>query len=162
MSFNWTKKEATAFELSADNTTIGTLTFNRNFTTGTALFDKEKITIRRTGFFKSNLEIVNGEGKIIGYSHPKKWYSASILLNYQERVYEIKVRNNPLSEFALYDGNEQLIAYGLTHENRKPAVKINSTTDELFFHFILWYLFYPVAIENSGNELLFITIAAAS
>lgn len=162
MTYNWTKKEAQLFELTANDQVIGTLGFNKNFTVATAQFGKEKITLRRSGFFKTNFELVSSEGNIIGYSKPKKWYSSTTILNYHERVYEIKIRNNPLCEFALYAGNEQLAAYSLTHEKGKAAVKINTVTEELIFQFILWYLFYPVAIENGGSELLFITIAAAS
>ena len=162
MIYNWTKKEALLFELTANDQVIGTLGFNKSFTVATAQFGTETITLQRSGFFKSNFELINSEGNIIGYSRPKKWYSSTTILNYRDRIYEIKIRNNPLCEFALYEGNEQLTAYGLTHEKGKAAVRINTVTEELIFHFILWYLFYPVAIENGGSELLFITIAAAS
>jgi hypothetical protein len=162
MTFNWIKKEALLFELTANDQAIGTLGFNSSFTVATAQFGAEKIILQRTGFFKSNLEIQNSEGKIIGTSRPLKWYSSTTVLSYRERIYEIKIRNNPLCEFAVYADNEQLVAYGLTHEKGKAAVRINTATNELIFHFILWYLFYPVAIENSGSDILFLTIAAAS
>ncbi len=71
-------------------------------------------------------------------------------------------RNNPLAEWALQDNNGDLLAYGLNTQDGKVNARITTAAIQpnYLFDFILWYLFAPILIEQSGDDLTFLALIA--
>lgn len=163
-SKKWKKNNSSSFTLWNNNKEIGTMeialgTLERK---AIANFEGQSIVIRKTGFWKNNLEITDQNQQIIAKIYSEKWYASSLIVEYNNKKYKLVARNNPLAEWALLNNNEDLLAYGLATQDRKPCVKI-TTADvkpEYIFDFILWYLFLPIATEQSGDDLTFLMLTA--
>jgi len=81
-------------------------------------------------------------------------------LEYKGQKFRLKIRNNPLAEYVIFDENQnELLAYGLKTENHQCKVGIHSSGDtDYLFDFLLWYSFLPIAQENMGDSFLFQTL----
>ncbi len=159
MQKQWTKTDERAFTFTIDGAEIGTL----NTANGIATIGTDSYTISRSGFWKNKLEITNSQGAIIATAEPEKWYANTLVLNYNAHAYRLVIRNNPLAEWAILAGDKTILAYGLATDNGKAVVSIKSAdgqTDYLL-DFLLWYLFWPIATENTDDALLFILLASA-
>lgn len=68
-----------------------------------------------------------------------------------------------MAEWVIQEEDKDGRAYGLGTTNGMAAVKITEQNSNisLFFHAILWYLFVPIATENTGDNLSFILMASA-
>lgn len=158
----WLKTEKSIFTLWDNNQQIGTMEIAMGSTArkATASFQGKKIVIKKTGFWKSNLEITDQNGQIIAKVYSEKWYANSFILETDKKKYKLLVRNNPLAEWAIKDNNEDLLAYGLTTQNGKVSVKITAASDKTnyLFDFILWYLFVPIATEHGADDLTFLML----
>jgi hypothetical protein len=73
------------------------------------------------------------------------------------------VRNNPLAEWVLQQDGNDVLAYGLKTADGKVVTQITeaNTGAAIILHAMLWYLFVPIATENSGDNLLFLLMATA-
>lgn len=159
MQKQWTKIAELNYAFTIDGAEIGAL----NTADGTATIGNEKYRISWRGFWKNRLEITDSVGAIIATAEPEKWYANTLVLKYNDHTYRLVIHNNPLAEWAILDGDKTVLAYGLTTNKGKAAVNIKSQpgqTDYLL-DFLLWYLFWPIAAENTGDTLLFILMAAA-
>ena len=152
------------FTLLHNNQQIGTMeialgTYERR---ATVKLGDQQIVIKKTGFWKSNLEITDQHGQVIAAVYYEKWYTNSFVLEYGNRKYKLLVRNNPLAEWALQDNNEDLLAYGLSTQNGKACVKVTTASPQpnYLFDFILWYLFVPIAMEQSADDFTFLALIA--
>lgn len=159
---SWKKTKEGEYSFSLDNNDMGTMKISYNSLEREAKcqIQGKHFSIRRTGFWKSTIEIYNESGESIAKIYPEKWYASSWTFDYQDKVYKIKVRNNPLAEYVIQDNSKDLAAYGLTTENEKVSVRIStlSQNSDLLFDFILWYLFVPIATENMGDDFLFLML----
>lgn len=166
MQKKWIKIEQGAYQLSIDDAIVAEMKIDYNSLKGNAEISigNETYLIKRTGFWKTGIEITNSAGKIILKVYNDKWYANSSVLEYSDKKYTLKVRNNPLVEWAIIDDDKKdLLAYGLSNENRINGVKItaNNVENILLFDCLLWYLFVPIAEENSSDSLLFLMLAAS-
>ncbi len=160
----WVKIGDAVFTLWDNNQQIGTMeialaTSGRK---ATANFGGKQVTIKKTGFWKSNLEILDSNGQILAKIYAEKWYGSSFILEYGTKQYKLLLRNNPLAEWVLQNNNEDLLAYGLSTQKGKASIKITtaSVKPDYLFDFILWYLFFPIAVEQSADDLTFLALIA--
>lgn len=123
----------------------------------------EAFTIRQTNFWKNHMAVTNASNNTIITIMPEKWYSSSFSVQWGVANYELKVRNNPLAEWVLQQNGNDVLAYGLKTADRKVVTQIteSNSSPDIILHAILWYLFLPIATENSGDNLMFLLMATA-
>lgn len=123
----------------------------------------ESFTIKQTNLWKNHMAVTNASNNTIITIVPEKWYSSSFLVQWGLNNYEIKTRNNPMAEWVLQQDGKDVLAYGVKTNNGKVVTQIteSNTNPAIILHAILWYLFLPIAIENSGDNLMFILMATA-
>ncbi len=164
MRKRWEKKSDFSYIFFVDENEIGQMDIFQATNSNKVIFaiGGKEMELKRSGFWKSNLEITEGNGEVILRSYPEKWYANTWVVAYKNKDYKLIVRNNPLAEFVLLDGNQEISAYGLTSENREIRVRISSSDNsEYIFDFLLWYLFLPIANENMGNTYSFLNFMAS-
>jgi hypothetical protein len=160
---NWKKTEEAVFTLWDNHQEIGKMEIALASIERKAIanINNQIIKIKRTGFWKSNLEITGSNGELIAKTYPEKWYSSAYILEYGTKLYKLKVRNNPLAEWVIQENNEDLLCYGLITQDGKAGIKIaGSKNTPYLFDFILWYLFAQIATEQSGEDLTFLALIA--
>ena len=120
--------------------------------------------ILRKGFWKTNIVILDSDNHEVLSVKPLKWYGSSYELSYQHKKYHLKIGNNPLTEWSIYEDTTLALAYALTTIDGKAGLKISGLSEApVLFHFLLWYLIKPVIVENAcDSDILLLTIAAIS
>nr|MBI1229051.1 hypothetical protein [Cytophagales bacterium] len=117
-------------------------------------------TIKGVGFWKDSIEIIDGSDRTVLKTYPENWYGRSSVLKFNNDSYTLLIRNNPLSEFAILDGDCDLLAYGLNLESKlgRLGIKISGSVNssDYLLDFLLWYLFVPVAVDNMGIDFRFL------
>ena len=121
---------------------------------------EEKFNLRKAGFWKSGMEITDANGLVISEMYLDKWYASKWMLDHRGKSYQLVVRNNPLAEWAIMDGKEVVLAYGLDTQDGKAVSRITSGSQKQdpLLDVLLWYLFAPFAPENSGDDLSFLML----
>lgn len=161
-SKKWVKGEDSVFTLWDNNQQIGTMEIARGTSDrkATALIQDKEFQIKKTGFWKSHLEIAGKNGQIIAKVYSEKWYANSYILEFENKNYKLVVRNNPLAEWTIQENDHDILSYGLTTDKGKPSVKITSKTSgtKYLFDFILWYLFLPIATEQGADDATFLLL----
>lgn len=161
MKKSWIKTENNSYQFSVDDHIIGNLSIavNSMERTGIVTIDGQKFIIKMTGIWKNSFEITDKNEKQIAKAYYEKWYANSLILEYKNQQLKLVIRNNPLAEWAVLNGDQTILSYGLTAENGKAGVKIsNSHQTDYLLDFLLWYLFVPIATENSGDHFLLMVI----
>lgn len=158
----WKRLSDFRFALYQDGEQKGQMTIDYASAQQTAdcSWEEQRFIIRRTGFWKSGVEIEDTTSKeILLKAGPKKWYSNRLEVVAFGQHLELKVWNNPLAEWALERDGKPVLAYGLSTDG---VVGVRITVGEAnvppHYHFLLWYLFYPVAQENSGDNPAFLLL----
>ena len=120
----------------------------------------ELLSIERTSFWKNNWQVLDYKGNVILKAYNEKWFSKQTTLEYQNNKLQIITRNNPLAEFVIAKDGEELLSYGLKTDDRKVVTQITTAegNKDYLLDFILWFLFRPIAHENSGDNLVFHTL----
>lgn len=158
------KKQDNTFTFFSEENAVGDLTFHYNTgnKTGSFSIGESNYTISRKSLWSSTLLIAGKDEAIIATVYAEKWYAHHWVLEYGSKNYKLAVRNNPLAEYVITDGEKEILAYGLHSANGKIQVKISGTgsTDNVIFDFLLWFLFAPVAIENMSNDISFLLLLA--
>lgn len=97
-------------------------------------------------------------GAIILKVYPKNWYGNRSMLEYDNKVYELFIHNNPLAEWVIADNDSLLLAYGLDSSTGQVGLKITAPeapiAQDWLLHALLWYLFVPIASEEASFALL--------
>lgn len=160
----WVKTDNSKYTLWDNNLQIGTMEIATGTLSNkaTAQFGNQNLIISKTGFWKSHIEIMEPNGQIIAKVYPEKWYANTLILEYENKKYKLLLKNNPLAEWALQDNNENVLSYGLSTQEGKPCIRITDETvnPNYLFDFILWYLFVPIASEQSSDDLTFLLLIA--
>jgi hypothetical protein len=128
---------------------------------GSAKVGQNNYTIKSQGFFVQTIVISNDNKEPISILKPKNWYTASYLFEYEGKSYQMTMRNNPLAEFVIKKDDVGVLAYGLGKSNVKNTMSLRieeNVEQPLIFHVLLWYLFEPVAFENSGDLIMIISM----
>ena len=159
---NWKKTNEGIYAFFADSAEIGKMELLNNSSESKAVcfIKNNQFTIKRTGFWKSTIEISNKAGQTIIKVQPEKWYATYWTIDYNNKKYKLTVRNNPLSEWAILDNSKEIAAYGLFMDNDRLAVKITNSNEssDFLFDFLLWYLFAPIATENMDDSFTFLML----
>lgn len=155
----WKTIKQGLYSFEVNSKSIGTLEVIYTHFDRKALFTIENkvYTLKYTSFWKSNFLITDENENVILTSRIEKWYANTTILEYKGKQLQLKIRNNPLAEYVIFDGDYEILAYGLSTENRKATVRIHSniTENDYFLDFLLWYIFLPIAQENIGDNFTF-------
>jgi hypothetical protein len=155
----WNKNQDNGFSFFIDNIEIGVMTFKFSNLNKNAFFHigGKHFSISNKGFWNSILFITDISENVIAKLHAEKWYANQWLLEYEGKYYKLSVRNNPLAEYIITEGEKLILSYGLHTSDGKVQVKITgmNKSDDFIFDFLLWYLFAPVAVESMGDNLTF-------
>ena len=156
-SKKWIKTQELNYAFEVDGKSIGTLEIVYSNFDRKAIFkiENKNFILKYNGFWKNNFEIKDINENIILKSYTEKWYANSTILEYNGKKLKLKIRNNPLAEFVIFDADEEILAYGLNTNSGKAIVRINSNTSDYLLDFLLWYLFVPIAQENMGDNFIF-------
>ena len=165
MTKKWEKSGERSYTFSINDRETGVLALFPNTleSKATATIGKDTFTIKRTGFWKSSIEISDAQGQTVAKVYHEKWYNNSFVLEYAGKTYKLLMRNNPLAEWAILEDDAVLLAYGLDTANGKAALKITAgkVDSDPLLDFLLWYLFLPVAAENCGDDFVFFLLLVA-
>ena len=155
----WEKINDKIYNLFINDEKIGEMTIDFKtldtiFKTSTAEFKTQ-----RSGFWKSNIEVYDKDGKTIAKTSTDKWYSHFSTLKYFEKKFRFEVRNNPMVEFAILDENETVLAYALSLENKQICINITSSVNnnDPVLDYLIWQSFHHIANENFGRNYIFTT-----
>lgn len=155
----WKTVDQRLYSFELNSKLIGTVEVVYSHFDRKALFTIENkvYTLNYNGFWKSNFVITDEKENVILTSRVEKWYASTTILEYKGKQLELKIRNNPLAEYVIFDGDYEILAYALSTENRKATVRINTNTSENdnLLDFLLWYIFLPIAQENIGDNFTF-------
>ena len=162
---NWKKIGEGNYSFSKQENKIGSLTIKSNLFERKATFEIENqvYNVKHIGFWKNNIEIVNAQGQVVLRTHTEKWYSNATVIDFEGKKLILKIRNNPLVEYAILDGETEILSYGLDFNEGKAATRIQTDTNNhsYLLDFYLWYLFVPVAQENMGDDFTFLLLSTA-
>lgn len=165
---NWVKIGTSKYKFLVDHKEIGTLDISLSSTDSKAIakINNNEFIIRRTGFWKTVVEITDQNNILIAKVFPEKWYANSLTLDFNSSKYKLLIRNNPLAEYAILNQNKVILAYGLNTGNDNGMVNLKITNSEGNNHYILdmllWYLFVPIAAENMGDNFTFTMLMTES
>ncbi|GEM_PF-2149165 len=121
---------------------------------------KSEFSFKKQNAWNTNLDIFK-DGNLIGNTKSEKLYSNKFVLTLNGYEYNYFYRNNPLAELLIYDAKreEDLLSCGLFV---KPGGVVetefrmydagNKCKDIMLIQAIVWYLFYPVALENTSSD----------
>lgn len=156
----WITKKALNYYFEVDGKPKGSLEIVYSNFDRKAIFiiENQKFTLKYNGFWKSNFEISDEQDNLILKSFTEKWYANVTILDYKDRKLKLKIRNNPLAEYVIFDGDQELLAYGLDTNDGSAIVRITTNTNDYLLDFLLWYLFVPIAQENIGDSFVFNTL----
>lgn len=164
MKKQWKKTDDFSYTFLVDGKEKGKIEIQFNTIANKALctIDGKELELKRTGFWKSNIEITDRNGMVILKTYPEKWYANSSVVEFENQKLQLSVRNNPLAEYVLTEQQNEILAYGLDTENGKAIVRISSSDKSpLILDFLLWYLFMPIATENTSDNDTFLLLAVA-
>lgn len=159
MNKKWVRNSDFHYTLWIDDNKIGEMKihFKTSGSKAICTIGDKVLEIKRTGFWKSNLEITDNNEEILLQANPEKWYANISLIKFDHKIYKLIIRNNPLAEYAVTRNERDLLVYGLATENRELKVRISTSTNlDVIFDFLLWYLFLPIANENFGDAYSFL------
>ncbi|MEC4004447.1 hypothetical protein OX283_007250 [Flavobacterium sp. SUN052] len=155
----WKTIKLGLYSFSVNDREIGTLEVVYNNFERKAIFKiEDKIyTLVYNGFWKSTYEIFDESNEVILKSSFEKWYATTTNLDYKGNEYKLKIRNNPLAEFVIFESEKELVSYGLSTNSGKVNVKITTAQNntDYLLDYLLWYSFLPITQENIGDDFTF-------
>ena len=163
MKKHWTKTSDFNYKLLVDEREVGKMEIHYNTVSAKAIYtiNGNAFEIKRTGFWKLNIEITDSKGVVVLKTYPEKWYANTSVIEFENKRYKLLVRNNPLAEYAVAENDKDVLIYSLSAENTEPRISISSSGNtDYTFDFLLWYLFLPVATENFGDADSFLLLIA--
>lgn len=134
------------------------LTLSINIKAGTARIDykneKRVFLIGKEGFFNSKTILRNEYGIKVAQMGYENWHDKEGVIEFDDKKFHYQIHNNPLAELIIYteDSNKPLITCGLSAFDNNPSVyfrKKYATTDTSLLMALCWYMFLPIAKENS-------------
>ncbi|MFN3754172.1 hypothetical protein [Flavobacterium sp.] len=156
---NWKKITEEKYLFLVGEKKIGELELQYSKWKRGAIFNIEgqMYTIQHFGFWKDKFQISDYKGNIVLKGYSEKWFSSQTTLEYQNTKLQLKIRNNPLAEFVITNEVSDWLSYSLEADGAKIVTKIISLPEnnDYLLDFLLWYLFQPIAQENTGDEMVF-------
>lgn len=158
MKKTWKKIGESQYQLYDESAAMGSLTLQLYSASGKAVatLGTDTYEIATSGFWKSTLIIKDSSQNEILKVRPAKWYGTRYDVLHENKRYRLEIQNNPLASWMLLDQNEVICSYGLETADGKVAIKISGSENvPLLFHHLLWYLFLPIATEQTGDDFRF-------
>jgi hypothetical protein len=159
----WKQKDELHYVLELHETEVLELHYPKNqFENACTLHIGDKMyQISTSGFWKKNIQLKDEKGEQIALAKTESWRAHAMTLAIGDRVYQLVLRNNPLAEWAILDGDETVLSYGLKAEKKEVGIHIHfgKEANNLVLHGLLWFLFHPIAKENSNDYLLLLLTA---
>ncbi|MEO5775988.1 MAG: hypothetical protein ABIQ27_03730 [Flavobacterium sp.] len=156
---NWQKVNEKKYIFSVGEKKVGELdlSFKRLKRTALLNINGELFSIEQIGFWKNKLRILDAKENCILMATPENWFSNKTKVVYNNIQFQLKVRNNPLAGIVLLQNEKELLSYGLKSNNGKIIIEIESNQKQegYLFDFLLWFLFRPVAQEQTGDDFTF-------
>ncbi|WP_128543100.1 hypothetical protein [Larkinella soli] len=114
--------------------------------------------LKQIGFWSTAVELREADGAPVLLARPTRWYANTLEVTFRQKVYELVIWNNPMAEWDLREQGRTVLAYGLEADQGRCVVRIRTGVEEpdALLHVFLWYLFYPVALENAAGGLRFV------
>jgi len=165
MEKQWKKQGKEKFSLYINGQLNISLLFPQKDNVNKALieFQDRKFTFEKFGLSKTKATLTDTNGQVIMDLKPEKWYSDVTMIEMGNRNYRIKTRNAPLVHYMLFEGENQVLTYGLESKESKPVLKI--ITHQLdaspLLDALMFILFYPVLLENVNDDLLMLLLLAS-
>jgi hypothetical protein len=160
---NWKKTGEGNYSLYKEENKIGSLSIQTNLFERKAALDinNQTYNLKHTGFWKNNIEIVDAEGNVVLKTSTPKWYANTTIIEFEGKQLQLLIRNNPLAEYAILEGDKEILAYGLDVKEGKAVTRIQTEihNKSYMLDFYLWYLFVPVAQENMGEDFTFLMLS---
>jgi len=118
--------------------------------------EKRVFLIRKEGFLRNKTVLRNEYGMRIGeLGHEKSNFNEGYIDLNEER-FSYAINNNPLAELTIYRDNKDkpFVVCGLKADNGNTSVQFNKVNDltpsqQFMLMSLCWYMFLPVAKENS-------------
>ena len=162
---NWKKIGEGNYALYKEESKLGNLSIQTSlFERKAALdIDNQTYNLKHTGFWKNNIEISDAHGNVVLKTHTQKWYSNTTIIEFEGKQLQLLIRNNPLAEYAILEGEKEILAYGLDVKDGKAVTRIQTAIQNKSYLLdcYLWYLFVPVAQENMGDDMTFLLLSTA-
>ena len=155
----WKKLNESTYAFYKHDEKMGEMTIEMTVLERKAIFqiEEQQYILKHTGFWKSNLEIEDASGTIVLKTYNEKWYANAAVIEFDHKKLKLIVRNNPMAEYAIFDGDKEILAYGLDTNEGKATTRIQTSihNKSYLLDFLLWYLFVPIAHENMGDNITF-------
>ena len=162
---NWKKMGEGNYALYKEESKLGSLSIQTNLfeRNATLEFNNQTYDLKQTGFWKNNIEIKDESGNVVLKTHTSKWYANPKIIEFEGKQLQLIIRNNPLAEYAILEGEKEILAYGLESKEGKAVTRIQTEINNKSYllDFYLWYLFVPVAQENRGDDMTFLLLTTA-
>ena len=162
---NWKKIGEGNYALLKEESKLGSLCIQTNLfeRKATIAINNQTYNLKHTGFWKNNIEITDANGNVVLKTHTPKWYANTTIIEFEGKQLQLLIRNNPLAEYAILEGEKEILAYRLDIQEGKAVTRIQTDihNKSYLLDFYLWYLFVPVAQENMGEDLTFLLMATA-
>lgn len=163
MKKQWIKTKDFNYTFCVDETETGKMEINFNSLEQRAIcsVNGQVLEIKRTGFWKSSIEITDSSSSVILKAYPEKWYANTSIVEYGGRKLKLLIRNNPLAQLAVTENDKDILVYALATQDKEHQVLISSTANiDYVLDFLLWYLFVPIAAENFGDDYSFLLMVS--
>ncbi len=151
------------YELWHDDKKLLTLEFHPSTNSARIEYADEKrvFLIRKEGFLKNKTVLRNEYGVRMGRLGYENGHGSEGFIELNDEKFSYSIDNNPLSEISIYRDNKEkpFVVCGLRADKGNTSVQF-SKSGELSppQHFLLmslcWYLFLPVAKENTVEYAL--------
>lgn len=155
MNKRWILNTHDNYTLWDDEKEIGDMVIKYSQTTHRAIctIDGRVLDMKRVGTFKSSIGIYDSNMRTIIAAYPDKWFGNTFNIEFENKKYKLIIRNNPLMEYAIVENDKDILVYGLTTENGALKFRISTYNNySYFFDFLLWFMFFPIAITNFGYD----------
>lgn len=160
---SWTKNKKGSYIFTVNGVEKGIMKVSSNTLEASAELDGKKYKLKRLSYWKLNLVVTDETGKEVIKINQEKWFSSKWELTYNFKKYKLMLRNKLYSSYVILDGEHEILNYGMASKKCTPALKITGTTEEKDFilDFLVWYLYAPIYLEDSGDDLSWIVAAVA-
>ena len=153
----WKKIEKTKYSFLDKEQEITSFQINPKTNEAIINYKNTLFTLKKRGFWKKNIKITTNENQeIILNAYNKNWYSSAYVLEFQENIWKVIVRNNPLAELAIIDNHKNtILAYGLKTDNKGKiiiTIKPENNDVNVFLHIFLYYLILPMSKDANDLE----------
>jgi len=160
---NWNKTSHGNYSFTINGEERGRLNVIRTAGLATAVIDGRGFTIKSRGFLKLFLEVTDEAGQTVLKLTQDSWLASRWELVYNFKRYKLVLNNFPLAQYVVSENGREILSYGLRTKKFRPYLHIESETSErdMLLDFVLWFLYAPVVQENSGDDMSWVTAAAA-